>query len=197
MGTYLGRFTRIVVALAAFLLAALTGAAAAPVAYLLDLETTEVSFTYRAQGAEATGKIPVATSKVALDVTRLEGSTFEVELDATRGTAGFPFADQAMRGSQMLDAQSHPRIGFVSQKIVVGETEAEVTGALTIRGQSHPVTLQAEIFRQPGTEAGSLDNLAIVLTGVIDRHIWGVSGFRDLVAPEIDLEIRAFISRAP
>lgn len=170
---------------------------AAPVEYRLDPAQTAVGFTYSAQGASATGRLPVAGSQIALDLERIAASTIMVELDASRGTAGFPFADQAMRGAEMLDAGNHPVITFVSRKIATHATGADVTGDLTIRGQTHPVTLAAAFFRQPGTEPGELDQLAIRLTGTLDRHRWGVSGFTPLVAPELELEIVAWINRVP
>ena len=165
------------------------------VPYRLDLERTSASFTYFAQGASATGQIPVLGADVVLNLSQLEKSRFRVSMDATRGTAGFPFANQAMRGAEMLDAANHPQVTFASQKIVVGDGTADVTGALTIRGQTHPVTLEAKFFRQPGTEPGTFDRLAIVMVGSIDRHQWGVSGFSGLVEARMELEIQAFISR--
>ena len=171
------------------------GALAAPATYLLDPEASKVGFSYSAQGATATGRLPVSGSKISLDVNRVAASQIVVELDASRGTAGFPFADQAMRGPQMLDADAQPKITFVSHRIVTKETGADVTGDLTIRGQTHPVTLAAAFFRQPGTEPGSLDQLAIKLTGTLDRHRWGVSGFDGLVGPDLELEIIAWINK--
>ena len=172
------------------------GALAAPVAYQMDAQSSKVGFTYNARGASATGLLPVSSSKISLDLERIAASTILVELDASKGTAGFPFANRAMRGPQMLDAGSHPRITFASQKIVRDGTGAKVTGELTIRGTTKPVTLDAAFFRQPGSEPGSFDQLAIRLTGTLDRHQWGVSGFRDLVSPELKLEIVAWINKA-
>ena len=50
---------------------------------------------------------------------------------------------------------------FQSTSVVGRATAAEVTGNLTIRGVTRPVTLKAEIFRPQGSAAGDRSRLTV------------------------------------
>jgi len=73
---------------------------------------------------------------------------------------------------------------------------ARITGDLTVRGVTRPVTLAASLYRRPGTAADDLDQLSIGLTGALNRHDFGASGYPDLVAETVGLDIHAEITRA-
>ena len=94
-----------------------------------------------------------------------------------------------------LDTARHPLITFRSTRITGTLQTATVEGHLTLRGVTRPVTLTAGLYRQRGTEPRDLDHLTVLLTGQIDRHTFGASGFADLVGPLIDLRIVARIER--
>lgn len=55
--------------------------------------------------------------------------------------------------------------------------------------------LDAQLFRQAGHEAGDLDHLSVLLTGQLDRHVFGASGYPELVGPQIDLRILVRMER--
>lgn len=168
-------------------------AAAAPAQYGLDPSQSSVGFTYTFEKRPIQGRMPVSRADLAIDFNNLAASKAVVELNVAQARAGFVFATQAMRGPKVLDSNSHPRIRFVSTRFARAGRGAVVDGQLTIRGVTRPVRLNARFFRTPETDPAALQNLDIVLSGSVDRHAFGASGFSSYVGPKIDIRIKARI----
>jgi len=180
-------------ALALLLLA--TQALAAPAPYRLDAARSVVGFTYTLGGTAGRGTMPVASADMVLDLADPGQSRVTVTLDAEGARAGFFLATQAMRGPRGLDTARHPVITFRSTAITGTLRAARVEGLLTVRGTTREVTLQATHYRPRDTDPSDLTRLTVLLTGQIDRHDFGVTGFPDLVGPTISLRIVARIER--
>ena len=166
-----------------------------PERYALDAARSTVGFTYDFTGQEVQGRMPVADADLLIDLDRVSASRVAVSLDPSRADGGFTFASQALRSAQVLDTARYPRITFRSTSITGNLSAARVTGDLTVRGVTRPVTLDAALYRQPGTEAGERDRLSILLTGAVDRNAFGASGYPGYVGPVIDITILARIDR--
>ncbi|MEM6308264.1 MAG: YceI family protein, partial [Pseudomonadota bacterium] len=134
---------------------------------------------------------------IQIDVTDITRSTVTVTLQADQATGGLPFATSVMRGADMLDAQEHPHITFHSRHVTGQLPRGSIAGNLTIKGVTQPVTLTAELFRQPNTDPNDLTKLAIQLQGRINRHDFGVSAYPGVVDSHIGLNIMAWVARAP
>ena len=182
--------------LLAFVLALFaTDALADPVPYMLDTDRSDVGFSYDFQGSERKGSMPVKSAEMLIDLENVPASSVVVELEARKAKAGFIFATQVMKGPDVLDTASYPVIRFASTSFDGDLRGATVSGDLTIRGVTRPVTLEAGLFRQRGTEIGDTRNLTVLLTGTINRNDFGASGFPGYVGPMIDLRIIARINR--
>ena len=180
-------------ALAAFVLClAAAAASAAPERYLLDTARSQVTFTYSFQGREQQGTMPVQAAEMVLDLDSLSASRVSVTLNAR---AGFLFATNAMRGKTVLDTDAHPAITFRSTSIRGSLRGAAVTGQLTIRGVTRPVTLKAGLYRQQGTARTDRDNLVVLLTGEVSRSAFGASGYPNMVGDRIGLRVVAVIGK--
>ncbi|MEM9344356.1 MAG: YceI family protein [Pseudomonadota bacterium] len=186
---------RLILTLAALLLWATT-LAAAPVRYELDPTASTVGFTWTFEGAVQNGRMPVSRADLTLDFARPETSQINVRLRVAEARAGFPFATQAMRGENVLDATAHPEILFRSTRITGDATRARVEGQLTLRGVTRPITLNAQIFREKGTPAGDFSKLFVEMTGSLNRHDFGASGFRNFVGETVGLRIIVHIRQA-
>lgn len=169
---------------------------AEPAAFILDAARSQVTFTYDFQGLPRTGTMPVKSAEILLDLADVPASAVTVTLDPGSARAGFIFATQVMRGPEVLDTATHPTITFRSTSFEGDLSGATVSGELTVRGVARPVMLEAGLYRQAGTEVDDRDNLAVLLTGTIDRNDYGASGFPGYVGPEIGLRVVAIISRA-
>ena len=173
------------------LLLAAQAAWAKPQAYVMDTTGSTIAYATDFGKTPITGTMPVLTADMILDFDQVANSRVSVTLNARGATASMPFAAQA------LDTANHPSLTFRSTKVVARGDGARVTGDLTIRGITHPVTLDAQIWRQQGTEAGDHSRLTIRLTGAIRRSDYGATGWADLVDDAVRLDIRARVHIAP
>jgi len=171
---------------------------AAPTRYKLDDDASRVEFLFTLGGGAQKGVMPVAKAVILLDPANLAASHVDITLLASAVRTPLPFAQTALVGPEVLDVAQHPTIRFVSTKVKLAadgrlSVGATITGNLTLRGVTRPLTLQADLFRAPGSAADDLSNLSVHLRGQISRSDFGATGFADLVADTVGLNIRAVI----
>lgn len=189
------RALRLCLALTAALALTLAAAQAAPVRYSLEPAASTVGFETDFGGDLITGRMPVAAADLTLDFDNLAASRIEVVLDAAGAAASLPFAAQAMKGPKVLDTANFPTLHFASTSVRKAGDGAEVQGALTLRGVTRPMRMQAVIWRQTGQPEGDLSRLTIRLTGSLRRSDFAATGWSDMVGDEVRLDIRARIHR--
>src|SRR5262245_10223215 len=114
------------------------------------------------------------------DPDRPEAASTEVAIDASTLWSGEPERDEHLRSEDFLDVPRHPRIVFRSTGVTsVARNEYLVTGDLTIRGVTRPVTLDV---RYQGQSRSPFDDTRVGFTATtrINRHDFGVSWNADL-----------------
>lgn len=188
----LARTLRLVAILATLLAAA--PLSAKPVEYELLPSQSRVGFTWSLGTDRIRGEMPVSTARIVIDFERVAHSSVQVEMDVSRARAGFPFADQAMKGPKVLWSDRFPSITFRSTSVrPAGKGRAAIEGDLTIRGVTRRVLLDATLYRPPGTTESDLDNLTIKLGTTVSRSAFGADGWPDMVSDEVRLEVTAAI----
>jgi polyisoprenoid-binding protein YceI len=168
-------------------------ASAAVVDYTLDQSAATVAFETDFGPDLITGTIPLELANLSLDFDNVANCTVEVALDVTGAKASFPFAAQALKGPKVLDAKAHPRMTFESTSVRRAGEAADVTGQLTIRGVTKPVTLKAQLFRPKGSAADDFSQLTVKLSGRVNRSDFGATGWSDMVGDEVRIIITARI----
>ena len=106
----------------------------------------------------------------------------DVSLEATISSSGIwtgePQRDEHLRSADFLDVASHTAVAFKSTAgRRIGATDYEVTGNLTIRGVSRPVTLELHYlgkWRTPYNDA-RVTRIGFAGKTKINRHDFGVS----------------------
>ena len=109
----------------------------------------------------------------------LAASRVRAEIDAASFRTRNPARDAAVRSARFLDAGNHPVMTFASER-TDGST---LTGTLTVRGVTRPVTLSIE---QSEVTPGSFTARAAVR---IDRTEFGVTALRGLAGRYLDLTL--------
>ncbi len=175
------------------LLLTITAAYADPTRYRLEPDKSSVRFTYRLDGRQIKGAMPVASADILIDFDTLPASKIQITLNVSKARAGFIFATQALLGKSVLDVANHPHIRFVSTKVLPSGNGVKITGMVTIRGVTKPLTLMAGFYRLKDSDPADLLRLSILLTGTISRSAFGATGYPDLVGDRIDLRILARI----
>lgn len=185
--------------IAAGLAALAAPATAARIPYRLSGSGARISFTFSLSGAPVSGTLPVNRADLSIDPQNLTASTADVTADVRRAETGLIFATQALTSTSVLDAERFPLARFRSTRVILGpggriSEGAAIEGLLTLREVTQTVRFDAGLFRPPGSAPEDLGTLIVSMTGRIDRHAFGASGYADLVAPMVDIDIRAEIS---
>jgi polyisoprenoid-binding protein YceI len=106
---------------------------------------------------------------------RPEDSTVEVTIDADSIDTIHPKADEHLRGADYLDVANHPHLTFRSTSVEhVGGDRWSVTGDLTIRGVTRPITLDATLNGVVEVTYGPRAKFGFTATGSFDRRDYGM-----------------------
>jgi polyisoprenoid-binding protein YceI len=115
---------------------------------------------------------------LAFDPDNATTLSMTVEIAAQKLWTGEPQRDEHLRSADFLDVANHPAITFQSTTAERGgASDYEVTGDLTIRGVTRPVTLDLRYlgrWRTPYNEAW-VTRVGFTGTARLDRHDFGVS----------------------
>lgn len=171
---------------------------AAPRRYDLAAASSSISFAFKVNGASQTGTVPVSAADIRVDPDNLVNSSADVTADIRAAKTGLIFVTQALLSASVLDANTHPQVRFVSKRIMLGQTGrisegARIDGALTLRGVTRDVRLNALLARPAGSAPDDLSVLIVRLTGQLNRHDFGAAGYPKIVEETVDLDIRADI----
>ena len=172
-----------------------------PIPYRLQADRSEVGFIYTLSGADNRGSMPVRRADIVIDFDRFTNSTADVTVDVAKARTGLIFATEALKANSVLNASQHPTIRFQSTAIRPNDPSnlsagGKIDGNLTIRGITRPVTLSATLFRQQGSAEGDLSQLSFRISGTVNRSDFGATGYSDIVADQIQLDIAARVQVA-
>jgi polyisoprenoid-binding protein YceI len=116
----------------------------------------------RGSFADVTGTVQVADE--------LAQSVADVTIQTASVTTGTADRDGHLRSADFFDVENFPQITFVSTSFD-GDT---LTGDLTIKGITKPVTLDVE-FNGVATDPWGNDKAAFEATGELNRTDWGLT----------------------
>ena len=96
--------------------------------------------------------------------------------------------DSDLRSAHFFDVATFPTLRFVGTKIEGDAKHFTVTGDLTMHGQTHPVTLNAQVAGAGKSPRGR-SIIAYAATATIDRTQWGMSYGPMIVGNNIDISV--------
>jgi polyisoprenoid-binding protein YceI len=118
-----------------------------------------------------------------LDFEHPEKSHCEAVIDVDQLWTGVPERDAHLRTADFFDLANHPQMHFLSTAVEqTGATDFRVTGDLTIRGTTRPVSLDVGYLGQwqtswwvDGVDEGPRQRAGFVVHTRLNRHDFGVS----------------------
>ena len=168
-----------------------------PGTYALDVAHTQVGFAVRHMAvSKVRGRFTKfdGTIQVAEDPTQ---SSVNVTIDANSVDTQDETRNNHLRTNDFFDVENHPTWTFVSTSIVPdGKGKWKLTGDLTIRGVTRPVTLESSLEGVVKDPYGNL-RTGFSASAVIDREDFDVSfgAVMDagglVVAKKVTIEIEA------
>ena len=153
-----------------------TAAQAAPATYAIDPTHTFATFEIDHFGASTNrARFDKKSGSVEFDKQGKSGKV-EVELDMTSVNSGTPAFNKHLQGTDIFDVEKFPTAKFVSDKFVFdGDKLKEVTGQLTLKGKTAPMTIKA--YKFTCYESPMLQKREVCggdFEATIDRTQWGL-----------------------
>ena len=156
-----------------------------------------VAFTYNHQGYSKPilrwGKMDAS---INLDSENPENSTLKVTIPVSSIDSGVEAFDKHLVSADFFDADNHPTITFNStnmEQIVTGT--GRVTGDLTIKGVTKPVTLKATLNKVGKHFRSGVDMFGISARGKVKRSDFGVDKYGPM-ADDVDIMIEVEFLKA-
>lgn len=141
-----------------------------------DPAHTSASFTARHMMVTTVrGYFAPPTGKLVFDPANPADASVEAEIDATTLTSGVADRDNHLKSPDFLDVAKYPTITFKSTKVdMQDESNALVTGDLTIRDVTRPVTLKVEYLGMQADPWGG-QRAGFTAEAKINREDWGLT----------------------
>jgi polyisoprenoid-binding protein YceI len=184
-----------------------TAAAPAPAAATWDIDTAHANAGFRVRHlmvSHVRGHLGPVTGTVFIDEEDLSRSRVDVSVDARGIDSREPKRDDHLRSADFLDVANHPTVTFRSTRVEAPARaggDLRVTGDLTIRGVTRPVTLEVEALPPAIQDPWGNRRRGVSARARINRKDWGLKwniaieaggvAVGDEVAIEIDAEIVA------
>ncbi len=121
------------------------------------------------------GQYKNISGTLQFDPAHPESSSVEVTINAAGFSTEEKERDEHLRSADFLDVAHHPTIKFKSTTVeVTGTNHCKVTGNLTLRGTTRPVTLDIEYFGPVDTPFNNT-RMGFLAVTRINREDFGVS----------------------
>jgi polyisoprenoid-binding protein YceI len=144
--------------------------------YTLDVAHSRIGFVARhAMVTKVRGQFTAFEGKVHVDFGDPTASTAQVDIDVASIDTHNEQRDGHLRTNDFFDVPNHPRITFTSTAVEpLDEQTYRVTGDLTIKGTTNPVTIDVEYT---GAAKDPYGNIRLGFEGSlgINRKDWGVA----------------------
>lgn len=170
---------------------AVDASAAISGAYKSDPEHAYITFTYDHQGySRPYLRWRTWSGDLDWNAAAPEKSSVSVSIDATSIDSGVDRFDEHLKSADFFDVAKHPTISFKSKKLeVTGANTAIMTGDLTIKGVTKPVSLDVRINRAADDDFAKAHKLGFSAKGVVKRSDFGVDKYTPFVSDAVELII--------
>lgn len=117
-------------------------------------------------------------------------SSIAVVIDAASADSGVEEFDTHLKSADFFDVANHPQITFNSTSASLsGGAKGMVTGDLTIKGVTKPVTLDVTINRAANDDFAEAYKLGFSAKGVVKRSDFGVDKYTPFVGDDVTVVI--------
>jgi polyisoprenoid-binding protein YceI len=145
-------------------------------AWQIDPYHLQVEFAVKHFGMMTVrGHFGEVTATGQIDPQHPTGSSVEVTIKTDSIKTNNPQRDLDLRGSNFLEIDKHPTITFKSTRIqAAGDDELSMTGDLTVKGITRPVTLRVKRYGEINDERMG-HRVAYSAEGEINRKDFGLT----------------------
>lgn len=172
--------------------------------WTLDTAHSKIGFVVRHMMiSKVRGEFKQYTADVKIDPNHLETATINVEVDINSVDTNQNDRDNHLRSADFFNVEEFPKMTFTSTSFKsLGGGKVELTGDLTIRGTTKPVTLKGEQEGPVKNPFSGQTTVGYTLEGSINREDFGLTWNQAmetggvLVGKEIKINIEAEVMQA-
>ncbi|ALR21590.1 MULTISPECIES: YceI family protein [Sphingobium] len=160
--------------------------------YVIEPTHTQIVFAYDHMGfSNNLGIIAQPTGTLTLDPKNPAAAKVSVDIPVANLKTGVTELDAHLMKADFFDAAKFPKATFVSTGVKVDGDDAEITGNLTIKGITKPVTLDADFYGAGIHPMSKKENIGFTATTAVKRSDFGMSYGVPMVGDTIELKIVA------
>ena len=162
--------------------------------YTVDPGHTQIMFAYDHLGfSNNLGVISESTGTLTFDPKNPSAAKVSVDVPVANLRTGVAKLDEHLMKPEFFDSAKFPKATFVSTGVKVQGTEAEISGNLTIKGITKPVTLDAQFYGAGKAPAmmGGKENVGFVATTTVKRSDFNMGYGVPMVGDAVELKIVA------
>lgn len=165
--------------------------------YQLDPVHTRIAFQVSHAGfSRPVGSFSGVSGSLQFDEADWSGARIEVRIPLRTLDLGDADWQQKILDRTFFDAGKYPEAHFVSTKVEsTGAKTANVTGDLTLRGVTHPVTLQVTLNALARHPLTFRKTAGFSATATLSRKQFGMDAWKSVVGDEVTLIIEAEATR--
>ena len=166
--------------------------------YQVDTDHTLVVWTVNHMGISLlSGAIAASGGTLELDPSKPATSKVTVNFKVASMSTTVPAFTQHLLSADFFEAEKHPTASFSSTSVEASGQKARITGNLTIKGVTRPVTVDAEFFGAGTNPMSKKPEVGFSATAQIKRSEFGLGyGVPGVTPDRVDLRISAAFRRA-
>lgn len=191
--------TRIALLAAAASVALPAIAAAAPTQLYMDPNHTQITATWKHfSGVPLDIRFTEFDSTVMYDAEDPSASSIEITLPVAALESGVPPFNDHLKSADFFEAETYPTATFTSTSIeATGENTATMTGDLTIKDVTAPVTFDVTLVGEAPNPMSGAQLWGFTATTTLDRTEWGLGMFAPAVPADVVLTISSELGDTP
>ena len=143
--------------------------------YTLDVSHSRLGFVARhAMVTKVRGQFGAFTGTAHIDEATPADSKVDISIDVASIETGSPDRDGHLKSGDFFDAETYPTITYSSTDVKRAGSDWTITGDLTIKDVTKPVTIE---FEQTGSARDPFGNVRVGFEGetTINRKDWGLT----------------------
>ncbi len=163
-----------------------------PGSYELDDTHAYLSFSYSHLGL-SNPQIHFAdfVANLELSGNDMSQSQVSITIDAASLDSAIPELDDDLKGTDFFDVTNYPEITFQSTAYEeTSESSGRLTGDLSVRGVTKPVTLDVTINSAAMNPLNRREMIGFSATGILNRSDYGLTAYAPLIGDELSLTVQ-------
>ncbi|MGI9286341.1 MAG: YceI family protein [Pseudomonadales bacterium] len=161
--------------------------------YSIDPTHGYINLGYNHMGfSRPTIRVTGFQADLTFDANKIENSQVNVTMEASSLDSGVEKFNGHLDGDKFFNVAKFPSITFASTSVKDnGDGTLAITGDLTIKGVTKPVTMDATLNKAGLNPVKKIAALGFSANATITRSEWGLGEYAPMVSDAVDISIEA------